>query len=82
MAWQLLLGYLPPNRAWREATLQRKRSEYLAAIPQYFDLTDAERAAMMYQSPLDFLGMKESDLEKHKPNVDFRCTDRFTYMEN
>ena len=27
MTWQLLLGYLPPNRAWRESTLERKRRE-------------------------------------------------------
>ena len=33
-SWQLLLGYLPSNREWRAATLQRKRREYCEAVPQ------------------------------------------------
>jgi hypothetical protein len=43
MSWQLLLGYLPPNRAWRESTLERKRREYCEAVPQHFDVPNAER---------------------------------------
>lgn len=44
-SWQLLLGYLPPNREWRQSTLSRKRREYCEAVPQYFDVRDAERTA-------------------------------------
>ena len=55
MAWQLLLGYLPPNRAWRESTLERKRREYASSVPQYFDVSDAERTeahrAMLHRAP-------------------------------
>jgi len=43
MAWQLLIGYMPPNRAWRAQTLERKRREYSDAVPQYFDISDSER---------------------------------------
>lgn len=42
--WQLLLGYLPSNREWREETLQRKRREYWESVPQYFDVDDTERS--------------------------------------
>ena len=44
MCWQLLLGYLPSNPEWRADTLQRKRREYWASVPQYFDVDDAERS--------------------------------------
>ncbi|KAJ4458640.1 putative GTPase-activating protein gyp1 [Paratrimastix pyriformis] len=38
--WQLLLGYLPSHRERQVATIERKRAEYWACIPQYF--TDIE----------------------------------------
>jgi len=44
VCWQLLLGYLPSNCEWRADTLQRKRREYWASVPQYFDVDDAERS--------------------------------------
>ena len=43
-SWKLLLGYLPPNKEWREATLQRKRREYADAVPQYFEIDDSQRS--------------------------------------
>lgn len=43
-AWQQLLGYLPANREWREASLQRKRREYSESVPRYFDIDDSERS--------------------------------------
>lgn len=43
MVWQLLLGYLPTNKSRREATLTRKRKEYVDSIPTYFDIADNER---------------------------------------
>lgn len=36
MAWQLLLGYIPPNAERRVATLARKRKEYLDGVSQVF----------------------------------------------
>jgi len=57
LSWQLLLGYLPPNRAWRESTLERKRREYCEAVPQHFDVPNAERTdghrAMLHQILID-----------------------------
>jgi hypothetical protein len=41
--WKLLLGYLPANVERREATLERKRKEYLDCIPQHFNVNDEER---------------------------------------
>ena len=43
VCWQLLLGYLPSRREGRAATLQRKRREYMEAVPQYFNVPDEER---------------------------------------
>lgn len=34
--WQLLLGYLPTRRQRREETLNRKREDYLSALPKYW----------------------------------------------
>jgi len=56
-AWRLLIGYMPPNRAWREQTLERKRREYSDAVPQYFDISDSERTeyqrAILHQILID-----------------------------
>ncbi|CAM9408102.1 unnamed protein product [Discosporangium mesarthrocarpum] len=41
--WQLLLGYLPANRARREGALGRKRREYRDAVTQYFTVPDSTR---------------------------------------
>ncbi|CAK0787611.1 hypothetical protein CVIRNUC_010833 [Coccomyxa viridis] len=43
--WQLLLGYLPPNRERREQILERKRREYRDMVPNYYDIQAAERSA-------------------------------------
>ncbi|CAM9490750.1 unnamed protein product [Ectocarpus sp. 4 AP-2014] len=42
--WQLLVGYMPANRARRRAALERKRREYWEAVPHYFDVPDAARS--------------------------------------
>ena len=44
VGWQLLLGYLPSNVEYRADALQRKRREYWESVPQYFDVSDAERS--------------------------------------
>lgn len=41
--WKLLLGYLPTNADRREATLERKRKEYIDCIPQHFSIDDEQR---------------------------------------
>jgi len=42
-AWKILLGYVPTNRDRREATLQRKRQEYLDFLPQYYKVQSGEQ---------------------------------------
>lgn len=39
MTWQLLLSYLPTNSERRDATLQRKRKEYVDGVRQAFERT-------------------------------------------
>lgn len=41
--WRLLLGYLPPSRDRREAMLARKRREYRDYLPQFYDVSPADR---------------------------------------
>jgi len=57
VSWQLLLGYLPANREWRQSTLARKRREYAESVPQYFDADDSERSehqrAILHQILID-----------------------------
>jgi len=40
--WKLLLGYIPKNLSRREATLQRKRSEYIDLMERYYNQTNKE----------------------------------------
>ncbi|CAM6106925.1 unnamed protein product [Calypogeia fissa] len=42
--WRLLLGYAPTNADRRLAVLTRKRQEYIECIPQYYDISDADRS--------------------------------------
>ena len=70
--WQLLLGYLPPNRAWRESTLERKRREYYEAVPQYFDVPSEERTEgqreMLHQILIDVPRTAPSVQVWHRPS--------------
>jgi TBC1 domain family member 2 len=42
--WQLLLGYMPTNKARREAAMTKKRKEYADSITTYYDIPDIERS--------------------------------------
>jgi len=43
LCWRLLLGYLPPSRARQEEALKRRRTEYKALIPEYYDVPMEKR---------------------------------------
>lgn len=45
MTWQLLLSYLPTNSERRDATLQRKRKEYVDGVRQAFERTGSSAVA-------------------------------------
>eukprot|EP00116_Pleurobrachia_bachei_P006645 sb/3466907/ len=50
LVWQILSGYLPPNKSRRADTLSRKRSEYWRFVAQYFKTrTDANFASLYHQ---------------------------------
>ncbi|XP_072017563.1 TBC1 domain family member 22B-like [Amphiura filiformis] len=54
MAWKLLLGYLPANTDRREPTLERKRSEYVGFVDQYYDTRhDPQHQDMFRQIHID-----------------------------
>ena len=42
VVWQLMLGYVPTQKSRREATLRRKREEYLNSLPKYYGNENAE----------------------------------------
>eukprot|EP01035_Chromulina_nebulosa_P019660 gene19660-25575_t len=43
MVWQLMLGYLPTNKARRESAINRKRKEYFDSITMYYDVSETDR---------------------------------------
>ena len=67
VCWQLLLGYLPSNPEWRADTLQRKRREYWASVPQYFDVDDAERSQYEKDTLHQVLPLTHPDPDPHHP---------------
>jgi hypothetical protein len=65
MTWKLLLGYLPANADRRDATLERKRKEYLDCIPQHFTIDDTHRTE--YEKAL--LWQIYKDVPRTNPDV-------------
>ena len=83
MSWQLLLDYLPPNREWRAATLERKRRDYLSAVPQNFDISDDQRTdyqkKLLHQVLIDVPRTAPNAPVFHHPPVQ-RCLERILYI--
>lgn len=67
MVWQLLLGYMPTLRSRREATINRKRKEYVDSIATYFEVPDDERSTQ----DGDTLHQILVDLPRTSPNTPF-----------
>lgn len=67
MVWQLLLGYMPTNKARREQAMLKKRKEYLDSIPQYFDLPDEDRGTTEQQIKHQIT----VDLPRTSPSIPF-----------
>lgn len=71
--WQVMLGYLPTNKARREQAVERKRNEYLDSIPLYFDTSaddDTEIADRTTQEG-ELLRQILVDLPRTSPNLPF-----------
>ncbi|KAK9804775.1 hypothetical protein WJX72_004752 [[Myrmecia] bisecta] len=67
VCWQLLLGYLPPNRERREQILQRKRREYRDMVPEFYDIANSERS----EDELGALRQVAVDVPRTAPGVAF-----------
>lgn len=66
-AWQMLLGYLPTNKALREPAIQRKLQEYLDSISTYFTVSEADRTTQAGE----ILRQIQVDLPRASPNTAF-----------
>jgi TBC1 domain family member 2 len=67
MVWQLLLGYMPTLQSRREATMTRKRKEYVDSIATYFEVPEDERSTQ----DGDTLHQILVDLPRTSPNTPF-----------
>ena len=65
--WQMLLGYLPTNKARRAAALTRKRKEYFDSIAMYFTVAEGDRTKQDEENLTQIL----IDLPRTSPNVPF-----------
>mmetsp|Transcript_6298 Transcript_6298/g.9003 ORF Transcript_6298/g.9003 Transcript_6298/m.9003 type:complete len:483 (-) Transcript_6298:123-1571(-) len=82
-AWKFMLGYVPVNKARRDTTLQRKRSEYKEAIRQHYDIDDDIRTSIEQETLRQVL----VDVPRTAPEVGLfrddrirRCLARLLYI--
>ncbi|KAL3146846.1 hypothetical protein ABBQ38_014820 [Trebouxia sp. C0009 RCD-2024] len=83
LCWQLLLGYLPPNRDRREQILARKRREYRDMVPEYYDIASGDRS----EEEMGALRQVIVDVPRTAPGVAFfheapvqKCLERVLYI--
>ncbi|KAL0041033.1 hypothetical protein WJX77_002810 [Trebouxia sp. C0004] len=83
LCWQLLLGYLPPNRDRREQILARKRREYRDMVPEYYDIANNDRS----EEEMGALRQVSVDVPRTAPGVAFfheapvqKCLERILYI--
>lgn len=72
LAWKILLGYLPTNKARRSQTLARKRAEYKDAILQHYDIDDDVRTGQEQETLRQVL----VDVPRTSPEVGLFRNDR------
>lgn len=63
--WQLLLGYLPANRARRRDTLEKRRAEYHGYVRQFYDVPEASRS----EEEQAILRQIEKDVPRTSPGI-------------
>ena len=68
LSWQLMLGYIPFNKARRAAALTKKRKEYADAIQLYFDARDSADKTVQEQEALRQI---QVDLPRTCPDLYF-----------
>ncbi|CAO3701641.1 unnamed protein product [Rhizopus microsporus] len=80
IAWQLLLGYLPCNSARREATLARKRKEYLDSVAgTYARGTAGLDQALWHQIHID-IPRTNPGIPLYQNEVTQMCLERILYQ--
>ena len=67
MVWQLLVGYMPTNKARREQAIFKKRKEYFDSIPQHFDVPDEDKGTNEQQIKHQIT----VDLPRTSPSIPF-----------
>lgn len=70
--WKLLLGYSPTNASRRQQALQRKRSEYVDAIAQHYDIDEDSRSLQEQETLRQVL----VDVPRTQPSVPLFRNDR------
>lgn len=83
MTWQLMLGYLPTNKARREIAITRKRKEYRDAVIMYYDVADSDRTTQEGETLRQILvdiprTSPHSPLYQQKPIQ--KCMERILYI--
>ncbi|KCV71372.1 hypothetical protein, variant [Fonticula alba] len=67
--WQLLMGYLPVNRARREEARQQKRREYFAAVADYWHDDSSLHGDTPSTTDSDSLHQIRLDIPRTDPNI-------------
>lgn len=63
--WQLLLGYLPANRARRRDTLDKRRAEYHGYVRQFYEQPETSRS----EEEAAILRQIEKDVPRTSPGI-------------
>jgi hypothetical protein len=65
--WQMLLGYIPTNKARRSSAITRKRKEYHCCVDVYFSVAESVRSAQEAETIVQIL----KDLHRCRPDSPF-----------
>jgi len=60
LCWKLLLGYLPPEKCWRDGFMNQKRQEYNTLVKKYFDMDQK-----LHSKPRDFFSTSDLYQQVH-----------------
>ncbi|KTW30251.1 hypothetical protein T552_00728 [Pneumocystis carinii B80] len=80
IVWKLLMGYLPCNSSRREATLSRKRNEYLKSVSQTYEKGIKELdQAIWHQIHIDILRTNPT-IKLYQYETTQKCLEKILYV--
>ncbi|EMR10813.1 hypothetical protein PNEG_00960 [Pneumocystis murina B123] len=80
IVWKLLMGYLPCNASRREATLSRKRNEYLKSVSQTYEKGIKELdQAIWHQIHIDVLRTNPT-IKLYQYETTQKCLEKILYV--